>query len=162
MDVLGSQPPPRAEGHLWQCWYHALEALISLFWIILNLLFYWLFSRSLRCALRARWTWWSGACASAAASASSTSAGSRWSSSKVSEISMDFKFQFVFWIEEGSGLEPELDCFETWSLSCGSAQRRVWVVWVDSWVERGTRIAEMPDKIIEEKWNSYFLKCIEF
>ena len=25
-DVLGSQPPPRM-GHLWQCWYHALEAL---------------------------------------------------------------------------------------------------------------------------------------
>ena len=29
MDVLGSQPPPR-KGHLWQCWYHALEALTLL------------------------------------------------------------------------------------------------------------------------------------
>ena len=29
MDVLGSQPPPR-KGHLWQCCYHALEALTSL------------------------------------------------------------------------------------------------------------------------------------
>ena len=28
MDVLGSQPPPR-KGHLWQCWYHTLEALTS-------------------------------------------------------------------------------------------------------------------------------------
>ena len=28
MDVLGSQPPPR-KNHLWQCWYHALEALTS-------------------------------------------------------------------------------------------------------------------------------------
>ena len=26
---LGSQPPPR-KGHLWQCLYHALEALTSL------------------------------------------------------------------------------------------------------------------------------------